>query len=215
MQGIPRKIMKNHIFFSHHLALRRKCGKRVGILCGNNFVGTWLRRVHKMVLAGHVLPLPLQRKNQSPQGSWRVPGKNDMTATRHPFCRRRHNGQEIRIKATAMRSVHTDGERPGHGEGQAGERTPGQGKHAGLRHHRKASGSRRPGRRERTEVIRGKGRRRTNRRTGGRWRPAGKETGQRLTTPACRNRFHPKNRVTGIYYSGYSLTWPTCPQATG
>lgn len=28
--------MKNHIFFSHHLALRRKCGKRVGILCGNS-----------------------------------------------------------------------------------------------------------------------------------------------------------------------------------
>ena len=47
--------MKNHIFFSHYLALRRKCGKRVGILCSNSAA----------VLAGHGLPLPLQRKNQS------------------------------------------------------------------------------------------------------------------------------------------------------
>ena len=47
--------MKNHIFFSHYLALRRKCGKRVGIFCRNSAA----------VLAGHGLPLPLQRKNQS------------------------------------------------------------------------------------------------------------------------------------------------------
>jgi len=55
MQGISSKILKNRIFFSHYLALRRKCGKRVGILCGNSAA----------VLAGHGLPLPLQRKNQS------------------------------------------------------------------------------------------------------------------------------------------------------
>lgn len=36
MQGISIKILKNHIFFSHYLALRRKCGKRVGILCRNS-----------------------------------------------------------------------------------------------------------------------------------------------------------------------------------
>lgn len=30
------KILKNHIFFSHNLAFRRKCGKRVGIFCSNS-----------------------------------------------------------------------------------------------------------------------------------------------------------------------------------
>ncbi len=28
--------MKNHIFFSHHQALRGKCGKRFGIFCRNS-----------------------------------------------------------------------------------------------------------------------------------------------------------------------------------
>ena len=40
MQGISSKILKNHIFFSHHLALRRKCGKRVGILWRNREFAT-------------------------------------------------------------------------------------------------------------------------------------------------------------------------------
>ena len=40
MQGISIKILKNHIFFSHYLALRRKCGKRVGILWRNREFAT-------------------------------------------------------------------------------------------------------------------------------------------------------------------------------
>lgn len=47
MQGITKKIWKNHILFSHHLALGRKCGKRVEILCRDKDT--------RLVLAGHGL----------------------------------------------------------------------------------------------------------------------------------------------------------------
>ena len=144
MQGISRKILKNHIFFSHHLALRRKCGKRVGIFCGNSAEKYPALPIPKPVLAGHGLPLPLQRKNQSSPRRWRVLGKNDMTATRHPFCRCHHNCQEIRITATVMRSVNTDGKSERREDGASRKRPQRQMRHASLRHHRKVSGSRRP-----------------------------------------------------------------------
>lgn len=146
MQGIPRKILKSHIFLSHHLALRRKCGKRVGILCRNSvYRYLALPSTNIPVLAGHGLPLPLQRKNQSPRDAGEFSEKNDLTATRHPFCRLHHNHKEIPFVATVMRSVNTDGDSLRHEDGTSRGRTPGQGIQASLRHHLKSSGSRRPG----------------------------------------------------------------------
>lgn len=64
MQGITSKILKNHIFFSHSLALRRKCGKRVGILCRNREYATGTCRARAS-------PTFAKEKSKQPR-RWRV-----------------------------------------------------------------------------------------------------------------------------------------------
>ena len=93
MQGISSKILKNHIFFSHYLALRRKCGKRVGILWRNREFATGTCRARAS-------PTFAKEKSKQPW-RWRVLRKNIVTASRRQYSRRETNKQRYKSRQQA------------------------------------------------------------------------------------------------------------------